>query len=190
MQLSRLTSALNSAIGYLKCFFLGVILWLIALPTYALSSEASLQTAFIYNFIKFIDWPAAESPVSLRLCVLDANKEMHEALDQLAGKLANKKMIEVIYFNSETVIATAINSCQMVYQPERSSITLPQSLPKGVVLVANRPEQEDPNVSISLLRNTEGRIEFSINQSAVLHSGVQMSSQLLKLATNARGGKD
>ncbi|MES2824378.1 MAG: YfiR family protein [Pseudomonadota bacterium] len=188
--MSRLISALSSVIGHQKKFLVGGIIWLITLPCHALPSEASLQTAFIYNFIKFIDWPTTVPAMPLRLCVLGANKEMREALDQLDGKIVNKKAIEITYFISETAAAAALESCQMVYQPGRSTFTLPQPLPKGVVLVANDPDQKNLNVSIALLRNKEGRIEFSINQAAVLHSGVQMSSQLLKLATSARGGKD
>ncbi len=187
--MSRLVSALNTIIGYQKRLFLGVITALIMLPLHAWSSEATLQAAFVYNFIKFIDWPATEVSASLRLCVLGANSEMHEALDQLNGKTANKKVIEIVYFSRAMPVATTIESCQMVYQANRSTVILPQTLPKGVVLVANEPDQKDLNVSIALLRNTEGRIEFSINQSAVSSSGVKMSSQLLKLATSTRGGK-
>lgn len=188
--MSRLISALSSVIGHQKNFLLGGIIWLITQPCYALSTEASLQTAFVYNFIKFIDWPDAESAMSLRLCVLGANKEMREALQQLDGKAVNKKAIEIVYFNSDTTLATAIESCHMAYQSGQSTFTLPQPFPKGVVLVANDPDQTDLNVSIALMRNREGRIEFSINQAAVSHSGVRMSSQLLKLAINTRGGRD
>jgi hypothetical protein len=187
--LSRLISALSSVIGHHKNFLLGGIIGLIALPSYALPSEASLQTAFVYNFIKFIEWPTAAPAMPLRLCVLGANKEMREAMDQLNGKPVNKKAIEIIYFNSEAAVVAVLESCQMLYQPGRSTFKLPQPLPKGVVLVANDPDQKNLNVSIALLRNREGRIEFSINQAAVLHSGVNMSSQLLKLATSTHGGE-
>ncbi|MES2674773.1 MAG: YfiR family protein [Pseudomonadota bacterium] len=186
----RLIAALSSIIGYQKNIVLSAIIGLMALPCYALPSEASLQTAFVYNFIKFIDWPSAESATSLRLCVLGANKEMREALQQLDGKAVNKKVIEIVYFNSDTTVTTAIESCHMAYQPGRSNFSLPQPFPKGVVLVANDPDQENLDVSIALLRNREGRIEFSINQAAVSHSGVRMSSQLLKLAINTHGGRD
>jgi hypothetical protein len=188
VSLSRFALVLNTAIAYKKRVFFGAIMSLMMMPLRAWSSEATLQAAFVYNFIKFIDWPATESTLPLRLCVIDANKEMREALDSLQGKVANKKVIELVYYSAGSPVSTKIESCQMVYHLSRSTALLPHPFPKGLVLVANE-DAGNANVSIVLLRNTEGRVEFSINQTAVAYSGVTMSSQLLKLAINTQGGK-
>ncbi|HWV16876.1 MAG TPA: YfiR family protein [Cellvibrio sp.] len=160
---------------------------LIVLSGNAWSSEAALQVAFVYNFIKFIDWPAETPSPSLRLCVVGANKEMHEALDQLNGKSANKREIELVYLTAATNASPPLESCQMIYRPSRSMvIALPQQLPKGVVLVAHEQDQRDPSASIILIRNSEGRIEFEVNPTAIAQAGIKISSQLLKLAKNAQ----
>lgn len=185
--MNRLLAALKVKVGCCKYIVLTIIAGLVVLPSAAWSSEATLQAAFVYNFIKFIDWPTTEADTALRLCVVGANKEMRVALGELDGKMANKKAIAIIYFNSE-VSMSSIESCQMIYRSGRSIVTLPEFLPKGVVLVANGFAKDDTNASIVLQRNDEGRIEFSINQAAISHSGVTISSQLLKLAINT-GGK-
>jgi len=198
--LSKLRIVLDRAVIFLKrSIVMGVISGMIALSSSARASEVTLQVAFVYNFIKFIDWPT-ETPStsssfplssSLRLCVLGANKEMHEALDQLNGKSANKQTIELVYLNAESLASTPLEHCQMVFRSSRStSMVLPNPLPKGVVLVTNEQAQDDLNASIVLMRNGEGRIEFEINQSAVAQAGVKISSQLLKLAKNAQVGKN
>ena len=58
----------------------------------------------------------------------------------------------------------------------------------GMLLVVDEPEREDGRVGISLNRTHEDRIEFTINDPAVRHAGVKISSQLLKLAKNKPGG--
>lgn len=182
---------LDRAVIFVKCSIIGVISGMIVLSSVARGSEVTLQVAFVYNFIKFIDWPLETPSPSLRLCVLGANKEMREALDQLHGKSANKQTIELVYLNAESLASTPLESCQMVFRSSRtSSIVLPNPLPKGVVLVINEHSQDGSNASIVLMRNSEGRIEFEINQSAVAQAGVKVSSQLLKLAKNAQAGKN
>ena len=201
--MSKLRIVLDRAVIFLKCsIMMGVISGMIALSSSARASEVTLQVAFVYNFIKFIDWPAETSTLSssspsslpsssLRLCVLGANKEMHEALDQLNGKSANKQTIELVYLNAESLASTPLENCEMVFRSSRStSMILPNPLPKGVVLVTNEQGQDGLNASIVLMRNGEGRIEFEINQSAVTQAGVKISSQLLKLAKNAQVGKN
>lgn len=190
VSLSKLRIVLDRAVIFFKCSIIGVITGVIIQPASAWSSEITLQVAFVYNFIKFIDWPAETPPSSLRLCVIGANKEMHEALDQLQGKSANKQVIELVYLNAESLASHPIESCQMIFRSSRAAaIALPSSLPKGVVLVTNDQGQDNSNASIVLMRNSEGRIEFEINQAAVAQAGVKISSQLLKLAKNAQSGK-
>jgi hypothetical protein len=186
MSLSKFGLLHTSFVVHQKLIIVAIITSLVILPLRAWSSEATLQVAFVYNFIKFIEWPTTESTSSIRLCVVGANKEMYDALNQLDGKTANKLVIELVYITPEMSVNSLIKSCQMVYQPSRSNILLPSPLPRGVVLVANNPAAEDLDVSIALMRNTQARIEFMVNQSAVTYSGVKMSSQLLKLAVNTQ----
>lgn len=165
---------------------------MICSPVYAESSEAALRVAFIYNFIKFIEWPITDTSQTIKLCALTADANTRSALEQLHGKTANKRVIELVHLHADELPGAALNNCQMLYlsqvtSPVISSKNLPDPLPNGVVLVADESSVQDKNVSIALLRNTNGRIEFAINPSAVTHAGVNISSQLLKLAKNSRG---
>lgn len=163
----------------------------ICLPLPAWSSEATLRVAFVYNFIKFIEWPNAASHPTLRLCAMGAEGEARYALQQLNGKLAKKQTIELIYLGDTNAVTHYLNSCQVVYRLQPAfKIALPHPLPEGVLLVSDETEVQDSSVSISLMRNDEGRIEFDIYQPAVHQAGVNISSQLLKLAKNNRGGKE
>lgn len=180
------------------CFRLKRVMWYlllglgflpVSLPAW--SSEAAVRVAFVYNFIKFIEWPVAPSGQTFHLCVLDAVGETRTALDQLKGMSANKKTIDLLYFTDKAAISSSVASCQMVYRPARPVlIPLPHPLPTGVVLVADEPSAEDSDVSIGVVKLADDRIKFVINQSAIDRAGVKVSSQLLKLGTVIREGKD
>ena len=165
-----------------------VVIWLNCLPVPAWSSEASLRVAFVYNFIKFINWPANKTS-RFHLCALRAEGDTQAALLQLNGKQVNKKSIDVTFLEDQSAAAAQITACQLVYRPANSAqLILPHPLPFGVLLVADDPYFGEPDVGIALLRGSQGRIEFDINQAAVAQAGVSISSQLLKLAKNDTGG--
>lgn len=170
-------------------------IWFLAavfcLPFPAWSSEETLRVAFVYNFIKFIEWPTAASHPSLRLCAMGADGEARYALQQLNGKVAKKQTIELIYLSDANAVAHYLSTCQVIYRlPPAVKMSLPHPLPEGVMLISDETDVVDPSVSIYLMRNDEGRIEFDIHQPAVRQAGVNISSQLLKLAKNNRGGKE
>jgi hypothetical protein len=171
----------------MKRFCHYLIVGSLLLANHAWSSESTLRVAFVYNFIKFIEWPDSNAQDSIRLCALGADAEVRLALAQIKGKEANKQVIDLLYIDDEKALIESLASCQMVYKPLKSTIkTFPHPLPEGTLLVADEAKPNEPDVGISLQRNTEGRIEFSINRKVIAQSGVTVSSQLLKLAKNSR----
>ncbi len=164
------------------------------------SKEASLRAAFVYNFIKFTEWPNQLVSDSLRLCVLGADRDTKEALSPLngqpvitqkiEGKSIVKQAVGLVFLDDSTNTLQQLKSCHVLYRPARAiPIAIPDPLPLGVVLIADEPHPSDANVSIALKRSRAGTIEFSISTAAVSVSGVNISSQMLKLAKNSQGGR-
>lgn len=164
------------------------------------SNEASLRVAFVYKFIKFIEWPGQNASPSLRLCALGAVGDAKDALLPLNGqpvstqwvdgKAVVKQAIELVYLDDPGAAIQQLKTCQMLYRPAHGvPIAVPEPLPTGVLLVVDDPQPSEGNVGIALMRSYDGRIEFSISQAAANQAGVSISSQLLKLARNSRGGK-
>jgi hypothetical protein len=178
-------------------FIIGLLPWSIAEGA---SNEASLRVAFVYKFIKFIEWPAQTANSPLRLCALGALGDAKEALQPLNGQPVStyivdgkpviKQAIELVYLDDLTAANQQLKSCHMLYRPAHATpIAVPYPLPVGVLLVADDPQPSDTNVGIALMRSFDGRIEFSISTVAANQAGVSISSQLLKLARNSGGGK-
>lgn len=164
------------------------------------SNEASLRVAFVYKFIKFIEWPNQAANPSFRLCVLGAIDDAKAALQPLDnqpvitqivdGKQVVNQAIELVYLDDPGSALQKLKSCQMLYRPVQSvPIAIPHPLPAGVFFVADDPEPSEANVGIGMMRNKKGLIEFSISTTAATQAGVSISSQLMKLAKNINGGR-
>lgn len=187
--------------GFLKRVILGLLLGCLPLSfAQAASKEASVRVAFVYNFIKFSEWPNQAESANLRLCVLGADVAAKDALAALEGqpvithvidgKTSVKQAVELLFLDEPSSIPLSVKSCHILYRPAHATpLAVPDPLPAGVLLIADDPEPSEANVSIALFRSRDGRIEFSISAAAVNQAGVSISSQLFKLAKNSHGGK-
>ena len=185
---------------FLKRVTLGIIVGLLPFSfAQCASDEARLRVAFVYNFAKFSEWPNQTAIPSLRLCVLGADRETKEALAPLDrksvvtevvdGKSVVKQAIDLVFLDDPTRALQQLKRCHILYRPVRAkAIAVPDPLPFGVVLIADNPHPSETNVSIALRRSRSGTIEFSVSAAAVNLSGVNISSQMLKLAKNSQGG--
>lgn len=163
------------------------------------ANEASLRVPFVFKFIKFIEWPEQASRPTLHLCALGATGDARNALAKLDkqpiataanSNTATKQAIELVFLDDPNTALEGLSSCQLIYRPAQGNpIALPSPLPSGVLLVADDPDPYESNVAIALARSQEGRIEFAISMAAIKQSGVNVSSQLLKLAKYRQGGR-
>lgn len=168
---------------------LGLILSAQCLIVSAEASEAGLRVAFVYNFIKFIEWPELEGG-ELSLCVMGAQDATRQALGQLDNKMQQNRRIRVVYIDQVADIQPAVSVCELLYVTEAGvAMPIPETLPPGLLLVVDEASPVDVRVGISLMRTTDNRIEFLINDPAIDHAGVKVSSQLLKLAKKRQGAR-
>lgn len=166
----------------------GLILGAHCLVVSAQASEAGLRVAFVYNFLKFIEWPELQGD-HFSLCALGARDITRQSLAQLDKKPYQQKSIRVIYIDKVTDIQATINSCQLLYVPTSGAdMPLPQPFPAGVLLVVDEADTADARVGIALVRTADNRIEFVMNEQAIQQAGVKVSSQLLKLAKKRQTG--
>ncbi len=163
-----------------------LLLWLplvLAGPEWAAAAsghdQQRVQAAFLYNFLKFCIWPeAAEGPL-----VIGTFREAPDAaLCAVAGKTAGGRPVAVRRVDS---LAEA-RACQLLFVPDGSRERL-EGLFAGL---AGRPvltvgETEDfarLGGIIGLVRSGD-RLRFEVNLDAARDAGLELSSQLLKLAS-------
>jgi len=147
-------------------------------------SEYRVKAAFLYNFSLFVDWPenSAKNPGELLVCVA-GHDPFGSALDIIKGKLAGDSQIQV-----ERIPKGGNPSrCQILFisDSERNSVeALLSKLRNQPILTVSNMENFNRIGGIIQFRLVEYKIRFSINNEAAQQAGLNISSKLLRLATN------
>ena len=163
---------------------LGVVSSAAAQPTL----ENDVKAVFLYNFTKFIDWPApaAPQPGAFRVCVL-ADADFAQAVDRtIAGETVDGRPLERL----EPQSPDQVRSCGILYvgrsHTERSArfIAAARNLPVLTVGEGSAFLQQGGAIGFVLDNN---RVRFDINVAATQRSGLRVSSKLLRVARSVDG---
>lgn len=144
--------------------------------------EYQLKAAFLYNFAKFVQWPAelgGDALTSFTLCV-SGELPFRIVQQYLAGKRIRGQSVAVRAVDSPA----AAEGCQLLFV---SAMALPMQhaltqIGGPVLTVGESGDFLRSGGMINLVR-TDNRLRFEISRSAGERAGLRFSSQLLKLAT-------
>jgi hypothetical protein len=148
-------------------------------------TEAQVKAAYLYNFGKFVRWQTPGPGDTFDICVLGKDP-FHGALDStVAGERIDGKSIVA------RDIATAESSrCQILFistsEEARLKPVLAAARRTNTLTVSDIPEFTERGGMIGLV-NVGGKIRFEVNVSAVNDAGINVSSQLLKVAVKVIG---
>jgi hypothetical protein len=145
--------------------------------------EYQIKAGFLYNFAKFVTWPAASRPApDLRLC-LAGTDPAGEVIKVIAGKRVGEGTIAV-----ERIAKPAmISKCHMLFVSAYATDAdhwLGLGLPG--VLTVSEEGVVGTNTGMIHLRFVDNRIRFEIDRGAAGRAGLEVSSQLLSLALKVR----
>jgi len=147
------------------------------------SGEYSVKAAFLYNFPKFVEWPADASgeDSSFLLGVL-GDDPFGESLDQIVGgKTVNGRRIVV----RRLKWGEDLRQCQMLFISSSEQRRLPQifaRLKGASVLTVGETDQFVNQGGIIRLVIADGKVRFDINAGAAKQARLRLSSKLLSLA--------
>lgn len=146
-------------------------------------SEYVIKAAFLYNFAKFVDWPAESfngSENTLELCVL-GDSPFDTALESIKGKVAQGKKLVI----SSLEALDQTSRCHLVFVSPSEEDRLPQIFPylqeHHVLSVSDMDDFAQQGGVVGLI-TIQNKIRFEINLSAARRTGISISSNLLKLA--------
>lgn len=149
----------------------------LALAQGGVVSEGSVKSAFVYNFLKFIDLPHVDDHIAL--CVVGTD-EWLEAFRAVDGKRVEGRPVRVAF----TTTATSLPSCDVLFvgesKPSLLKTWIEQSRALGLLDIG---EQSDfiPLGGIINFYVDDGKVRFEINLAAAESRGIKISSKLLKL---------
>lgn len=141
--------------------------------------EYSVKALFLYNFLKFTEWPGPAKK-ELGLCVFGADP-FGEALDAIEGKTAHGLPVRI----RRGVNSEEVKECHLVFvnEPDRPRLLrlLRQWEGKAVLTVGEAEDFVQSGGMIGLVLE-ESRVQFQVNLRRVEREGIKISAQLLKLA--------
>jgi hypothetical protein len=173
-------------IGWLRC--LGMLLALAAIGSaqaQAVFTPYDVEAAYLYNFGKFVRWPADASAATapFTICILgdDPFGERLNALvanEAIQGRpIATKRLPSV----------AGAESCQIVFlgltEQARLTKDLAELGKRPVLTVSNLPGFLDRGGMIQFLQQ-ENKVRFAVNLTAAEQTGLALSSELLKVAVH------
>ena len=142
--------------------------------------EYPVKAAFLVNFLKFVDWPAARWPAAGRPIVLGVlgSDEMLDALAQVAGHeqvrghaVEVKRLASAQGFSGQILYAGGGARSDDVAAAEREGL-----------LVVGESESTAPPGAVIRFFLKERNVHFEVSLAAARRAGLSFSSRLLKVA--------
>ncbi|MFZ5503903.1 MAG: YfiR family protein [Pseudomonadota bacterium] len=146
--------------------------------------EEQLKAAFVFNFAKYIEWPAEEGSLAqIVACVSGDASAIGDALGAFHGRAVAGRTFHV----RRHVQPEELDRCHIAVlsdSSDRGVVAALKHVPAQAVLtVSDADGFVDGGGMIGIVRNGD-RLQFDINQAALQRANLKASSQLLKLARN------
>jgi len=161
--------------------FLSVGLFGHALQAHSQSKpEYRLKAAFLYNFALYTDWPP-ETGHSLNLCIYGTDPFGAE-IDALQGKPVGARILAI----QRKPAGESLSGCEIVFIAPSAisavSSVLERLQGSAALTVADSPGAAQRGVALNM-SVAEDRVAFEANLTAARGARLNLSSKLLRLAT-------
>ncbi len=167
----------------MKAFKRGAIVLILMLATVNLTQAQNynIKRVFIYNFIKYVQWPPAYSQGDFVIGVV-GNSEMVKHLEDMATKKkAGGRTIIIKKYKS----ISEISKCNMLFIPKERSNLLPQILKAtaniSTLIISEKDGMAKSGSGINFVM-IDGKPKFELNTAAIEQKNLRVSNELLSLA--------
>jgi hypothetical protein len=150
-------------------------------------SEHQVKGAYLFNFIRLIDWPAAATaPGPLPVCVL-GESPVAAVLESLAAAPVKGRRLVVRRLAS----MTDVRACEVLFLSAGASNDLDgvvRALPAGVLTVSEVDTDDRVGTVINFVVEND-RVGFDVNVAAASRAQLAVSARLLGVARAVDGRK-
>jgi YfiR/HmsC-like len=145
--------------------------------------EYEVKAAFIYNFLKFVQWPDkafSENPSTINVCIVGEDP-FGSAIKIFQGEKVSNKTIEI----NRPESLHGVKNCQVLFISRSEKERLPQILKaiRGLNILSigdtDMFEHQGVIINFSLVQD---KVRFEIDINAARQAGIRISSKLLSLA--------
>jgi hypothetical protein len=162
---------------YFRQFFL-LCLIMFSITNSIRAQEEKFKAIFIYNFTRYINWPAKQGDFTITVLGNDAILSEIESIAE--KKMVGNSKIKVVTASS----AADIESCQIIYIARGKSELLSQIAQKAkelnILIVTDKPNSCASGAGINFINNG-GKLTFEISKQNIENCNLQINSTLLSL---------
>lgn len=173
-----------------------VLFGLAVRPSMAELTEDQVKSAYVFNFIKFVEWPSGVGENDkVTLCVVGSNV-LGGALTALDGRKAGGRELHITQYSYGTFLEGHPNSdgefgrCHVVFigeSEQRHFVAIIKALDDAPVLtISDIDNFAEKGGGIGLLYH-ESKIVFEVNLASVQRSKLRLPGQLLNLSSYVFG---
>ncbi|MDQ3394370.1 MAG: YfiR family protein [Bacteroidota bacterium] len=145
------------------------------------AQDYKYHPSFIYNFTKYIEWPASYQTGDFVIAVLGDS----EIIIELEKMAENKSVGSQKFVIKKLKSADEIEKCHLLFIPVSKSKELTQALlkleGKPTLIVTEKPGMASQGSGINFVM-MDGKWKFELNKSATEKSNLKVSSDLAKFA--------
>ena len=166
---------------------LGIALLLLAVPVHGqdVSYEYQVKAAFLYNFIRFVEWPPAAQSGSMIVCVAGRNPLGSFLEETVKGETLDGRPI------IPRVILEPDPECRVIFVPDGATVSAYLRASRGApVLTIGETNDFIDAGGIVRFYMENGKVRFEISPQAAERSQLRISSRLLRLARIRNPGGD
>jgi hypothetical protein len=182
---------LNSIGGFGLALRLGMLIALLVAARGQVIDEYQVKAAFVYNFAKFVEWPAHSftgPSAPIVICIL-GDDPFGSLLDiPVNGKLVEGRPLVVRRMSD----VRHVKACQILFisssERKRLASILAEVKLCGILTVGDMAGFAAEGGVITL-QLEDGRVRFQVNMDAAEQQGLRISSKLLSLAQIVRDPK-
>jgi hypothetical protein len=149
--------------------------------------EYHVKAAFLYNFVKFVEWPDDRNTRTgnINICILGEDP-FEDAFDPIQGETVGNRKIRIKRFRT----LQHIDECQVLFigSSEREDIEHILASIKGLnILTVGDIEGFAQKGVILNFYIENNRVRFEINLNSLKRSGLRISSKVMHLAKIIQG---
>ena len=146
------------------------------------AQEEKFKAVFVYNFGRYIDWPASSISENFIICII-GNAALIEELQGIASikKISNRKITVLSLKAGQT-----IPQCQILFISKENAGqigNLAKSIAtKPILIITDKSNGCRVGAGINFIMKNQN-LNFEVNKSNITARGLTVSAQLLTLGT-------
>ena len=159
--------------------WLVLILFVLLMP-FSHAQDDKFKALFMYNFTKYLEWPASKQSGEFIIGVF-GNSPIISELNIIAQK--RKVGVQQIIVKKITE-SSQLTDCSIIYVPDSRSTKIQEIMQscngKGVALITDKPGMAQTHSGINYVK-INGKQNFEINRKHLEAQGIKVNSALLSL---------